>query len=205
MMGRRSGTCFVRSEVDVKTWLVALPSVHSARPERCPFCDGAGAPVGKGLGIWGHGVRERQVQGPAAIGEASGIAVLRLRRYLCRGCGAVLVVGPRGLLTGRLYGAAAVALALALWAIDGRSAREVRQAVAPGVVEREEVRSWASLRRWAQAAATGQLWSRLRVALVAGAKAQAREVAAGLGAFAPPDDRHRSSAARSWSGALHAM
>lgn len=131
--------------------------------------------------------------------------VVEVRRYLCRACGAVLTVVPRELLPGRLYGATAIALALALWGLERRSAQEVRQTVASWWLVREEVRSWASLRRWAAEARDRKLWPRLHVVLCGDSRDLAGEVASALAGFAPPTDRAGPMTARTWTGAMHAM
>lgn len=131
--------------------------------------------------------------------------VVEVRRYLCRTCGAVMTVVPKELLPGRLYGATSIALALALWGLDRHSAREVRQRVAPGWLAPEEVRSWASLRRWAAEAHDRKLWPRLHVVLCGDSRDLAGEVASALAGFAPPTDRAGPTAARTWTGAMHAM
>jgi len=94
--------------------------------------------------------------GPEELGGRSVVASILLRRYRCTRCSAVLVVVPRGVLPRLRYGAVAVALALALWSIEGLSAAEVRSRVSPfGVVGHDARRGWRSLRRWAR----GSLWT----------------------------------------------
>ena len=139
-----------------------MPSVEAARPGKCPGCGVASRPVGRRLRLHGHGTRSRQVQGPLAATVAPGIVELLLRRYLCTECGAVIVVGPRGLLGRRLYSAAAIALALARWALLAQSAAEVRGQVSPWrVVGTAAATGWAALRRWARALRRRQLWPQL--------------------------------------------
>jgi hypothetical protein len=87
--------------------------------------------AGRGLGLWGHGLRERQQRGPLEVGGAAPTVVIRERRYRCRGCGALLVVVPRGVLRGRHYSASAIGLALALFGVVGMSLAEVRRRVSP--------------------------------------------------------------------------
>lgn len=51
------------------------------------------------------------------------------------------------------FGAAAIALALALWSHEGRSARKVRGGVSPArIVGACAARNWASLVRWTERA-----------------------------------------------------
>ena len=140
----------------------AVPSVEAARPGRCPGCQVASRPPGQRLRLHGHGFRNRQVQGPLVATGPPQIITLRLRRYKCTQCGAMIVVGPRGLLAGRLYSAAAIALALASWALLAQPATEVRRRVSPWcVVGATAAAGWASLRRWTRALRRGKLWPSL--------------------------------------------
>ena len=68
----------------------------------------------------GHGLRSRQVLGPTSFGAAPEALVVPLRRYRCRACRAVVVVGPRGLVHDRSYSAPAIAGALAAMASGAR-------------------------------------------------------------------------------------
>jgi hypothetical protein len=45
--------------------------------------------------IVGHGLVQRQVLGPQAATAAAEAIEVNLRRYRCRACKAVLMVGPR--------------------------------------------------------------------------------------------------------------
>lgn len=99
--------------------------------------------------LHGHGLRERQLRGPLEPeGEPQLLAVL-VRRYLCVGCGAVLVVAPAAVLPRRLFTAGAIALALALWAVAGAPSPAVRERVSPHqLVGHASARTWLTLRRW---------------------------------------------------------
>ena len=89
--------------------------------------------------------------GPEELGGRSVVASITVRRYRCTRCSAVLVVVPRGVLPRLRYGAVAIALALALWSVEGLPAAEVRLRVSPfGVVGHDARRGWRSLRRWAR-------------------------------------------------------
>jgi hypothetical protein len=81
------------------------------------------------------------------------------RRCHCKVCGAVNVVVPRGVIRRRLYAATAIGLSLALFGIDGHSARAVRAAIAPTCSHRDpaEGATWTTLRRWAREAKAGAL------------------------------------------------
>lgn len=133
-----------------------MPSVEAARPSRCPACGAASNPPGQALRLHGHGIRERIRLGPEELGDGSAIGSVTVRRYRCTRCSAVLVVVPRGVLPRKRYGAVAVALALALWSVEGMPAAEVRSCVSPfPFVGHDARRGWGSLRRWAR----GSPWS----------------------------------------------
>lgn len=70
-----------------------------------------------------------------------------------------MAVAPRGVLRRRLYSATALGLALALFGIEGYSARAVREAIAPTASHRAPAESatWSTLRRWAREAKAGAL------------------------------------------------
>jgi hypothetical protein len=103
------------------------------------------------------------VLGPvSADGEAEQLS-LRLRRYRCRGCRAVVVAAPRGVLRGMLYGAVAVAMALGLWGAQGVAGWRVRARVSPtarGDDEYARWHGWRSLRRWTNGARRWWPWLR---------------------------------------------
>lgn len=99
--------------------------------------------------------------GPWKPWSAPETLVLRLRRYRCRGCGSVITAAPRGLLRGFVYGAVAIALALALWAHEGLSGEHAHARVSPWSSSgSERWHGWRSLRRWALGAE--RLWRGLR-------------------------------------------
>ena len=158
----RSSTRFVESPIAVKFWMAEPPPVAVTRPGQCPACEAAGAPLGGRVGLVGHGVRRRQQRGPRAPGCEPVVVELTLRRYRCMHCGAVVTTGPADLVRRRLFSGPAIALALALWSHAATPAPAVRRAVSPWhVVGAAAARGWASLRRWAQAAAVGGLWRSL--------------------------------------------
>ena len=142
--------------LDVKTWLQRPPTVEEARPGRCPRCDAAGRPIGGPVGLHGHGLRDRQVRGPLAVGAAATETVIGCRRYQCTKCGAVVTVVPCGIEPRRHYGRAAICMALALWAVAGWSALAVRARV--GTWRNPTATKWRTLQRWAAAAGSGA-WS----------------------------------------------
>jgi hypothetical protein len=197
LAGDQSNNRFVYVELDVKRWLARPPTVDEVRPGRCPCCGVPSRPVGGLLGLHGHGWRERHQWGPVEPGGVADLVGVLVRRYLCRSCRAVVVVGPRGIAPGRLYAAGAIALALALWGCGGRPAGQVRRLVSPhAVVGATAAAGWASLRRWSKAIRAGRLFPVVRALP---AEAQLRQVAARaattLAAFAPGSGLPLESAA----------
>lgn len=94
--------------------------------------------------------------GPEELGGRSVVGSITVRRYRCQRCAAVLVVVPRGVLPRLRYGAVAIALALALWAVEGLPASAVRAKVSPfRYLGHDARRGWRSLSRWAR----GSPWS----------------------------------------------
>lgn len=143
----------------IKSWRERMPTCAEARPTTCPCCKAAGQPVGALLVIVGHGLVERQVLGPQTAAGPAEATVMKLRRYRCRACGAVLVVGPRGLVARRLYGAGAIALAFAAYGhgatdIATRAQTSPWQKVGGSSTER-----WVTLVRWVEAARRGELFA----------------------------------------------
>lgn len=183
----RSHWTIVRSAIDVKSWLARTPSVEEVRPGRCPRCETASRPVGRRLGLWGHGLRDRQQRGPLEPRGQPVEVVIRARRFLCRPCGAVLLVVPSGVMAGRLFSAAAIGVALLLFGVDGLSMAATRTRVSPWHrVGATAAVSWLSLRRWARAARAGRLWACVRPAPVRFTARQVAERAARtLSALAP--------------------
>lgn len=97
------------------------------------------------------------VLGALGVGEAPGVYELNLRRYRCRSCGSVLVVGPYDVLPKVLYGLVTVMAALARWG-HGWALSVVRaQLGAWSLVGISAQGTWASVRRWAWLASKGRL------------------------------------------------
>jgi hypothetical protein len=110
-----------------------------------------------------------------------------VRRYRCARCRAVITVAPAETLTRRLYSAAGIAWALALYGLSLLAPALVRELVSPWLIVGEHsVTRWRTLSRWCAATAAGQLFTKLRLP----GGGTAREVAAGaalaLSAFAVP-------------------
>ncbi len=117
-----------------------LPSVDALRPSSCPGCGQPASSPGKPLGIVGHGTYLRQVLGLVAAEEI----VLRIRRYLCRGCRQTLSILPHLLHPRRWYTAGVILEALRLHLLEGWGERAVRDRFSVGA----DSESWRSLRRW---------------------------------------------------------
>lgn len=155
---------FVHFDLDVNFWAKQTPDVATARPARCPCCGAPGVADGQ-ITLHGHGLRQRRLRGPGEVGGDPVERVLELRRYHCQRCHAVVTVGPRGLLPGRLYTAAALVLALWLWAVGSRPDPDVRAATCPVADEGlSRPERWTTLRGWAKAAREGRLWPGLAMA-----------------------------------------
>jgi len=75
-----------------------------------------------------------------------------------------MLVVPGGILRRRLYSAVAIALALVVWSIEGKTPAEVRARVSPWrIVGPAAAAAWASLRRWAKAVRGGRLFPVVRM------------------------------------------
>jgi hypothetical protein len=116
------------------------------------------------------------------------MAVVVLRRYLCRNCGAVVAVGPREVTARRHYSASAIGWALALFGVAQLAAREVRRRVSPwAVVGAAAAAGWQTLRRWAKAVREGGLFPGVRASPESFSLRQvAARAATTLAASAPP-------------------
>lgn len=197
----RSSLRIVQSAIEIKSWAERPPSCEAVRPERCPSCGAASAPVGGRVALHGHGLRERTVLGATTrAGPAMATSVLA-RRYACQRCSAVVLVVPAGTLGRFRYGALAIVLALALWSHDAMSARAVRDIVSADRVRGHAVVGWPSLTRWARRAHF--LWPRLpSLADALTPRAHARRIVDALAAFSFSDEGDLS--ARAQRGALRA-
>lgn len=186
---------FVQFDLDVNFWVRAPPDAPTARPTRCPLCGAPGQRADGRVLLHGHGVRVRLLRGPiTADGEPTEFEVL-VRRYECQGCGAIITVGPRGMLPHKRYSTMAIALALWLWSVWRLTDAAVRRATCPVVetgVSRPE--RWTTLRRWARAARDGRLWSSAATGLDGSLRDCAKRALQCLEALADPNaltDKHR--------------
>lgn len=163
MGGSQGSTRIVYFGIDVKSWVARVPTVDEARPGQCPVCGSASRPVGRGIVLHGHGFRARDQWGPPDATAPPEVIEVLGRRYECQACEAVLLVVPGGILRRRLYSAAAIALALAVWSLEEKAPAEVRTRVSPWrVVGAAAAGGWASLRRWAKAVRGGRLFPVVR-------------------------------------------
>jgi hypothetical protein len=159
---RRSGQGIVYSGVDVKNWVQRLPSATAVRPACCSGCGAASYPHGKAVVLVGHGTRERQVRGPCWPGEPPGILVVRIRRYLCRRCGAITTVLPQGLVERRYYSSSAIGLALLLYGVRREPMQQVREAVCAWSVTFESPQQWNTPGKWLKAVSEQRMYSQVR-------------------------------------------
>lgn len=158
------------------------------------MCGAASRPSGGGLGLHGHGLRDRQVRGPLTAEDPSTWVVIACRRYECTTCGAILTVVPRGIAPRRHYGYAAIAMAFALWAIMHEPVAEVRRRVCSSRISHDAPTRWPTLARWARSArdAFGDASMTLEIAA-----ARAAQIAIGC---ARPHLRHEPRWAQAFAG-----
>jgi hypothetical protein len=179
----RSSNVVVHSSRNVNFWIAQPPTADGVRPGSCPGCGRASRVPGKPLGLVGHGLRSRQLRGPPAAEDAPATRVVQVRRYLCRGCGAVITVVPRHVVPRRHFSAGAIAIALFVFGT-------LR---APAAIAAERVGSWArgagawrTLRRWIDALDDGRLFPRIRAAIPGWSpRRRAARAAVAIGAIVP--------------------
>jgi hypothetical protein len=193
-MSTQSSSRIVHHALDVKRWTASPPSTEQARPGACVACGAASRPTGGGLVLHGHGLRDRQVRGPVDADSEPRWIVIACRRYECTACGATMTVVPRGVAPRRYYGHAAIAMALALWAIAGEPVADIRRRVCAWRQSHEAPSTWPTLRRWARAAhdAIGDASLALEIA--------AARVAQHAIGRAPPEARHAPRWAQAFAG-----
>ena len=205
MTNEDRSTCrYIQSQRDLKGWLDRPPSVAEVRPKQCPCCGSAGEPPGGPLGLHGHGVRERQLRGPLSPGAASTIVTVYCRRYVCKQCRAVLLVGPQPMMARRVYSASAIGLSLGLYGLLKQSTQTVRAAVSPWRVVGASAAThrWATLLRWIRAARDGALFAGLRqLSSARSLRDLAERAAMMLAAYAAPTERARPLCHQAFIGA----
>jgi hypothetical protein len=191
-----TGRCsrIVHHELDVKGWLASPPSAEEARPGVCVACSAPSRPIGGRLGLHGHGLRDRQICGPPDADGAPSWIVIACRRYWCTSCGAILTVVPLGVAPRRHYGHAAIAMALALWAIAREPEADIRRRVCARRISVESPTRWPTLTRWARAARVA-----LGLASLSLQEAAARAAQIAIGR-APPSARYGPRWAQAFAG-----
>jgi len=121
------------------------------RPPCCPHCSLPSRPLGKPLGLHGHGVLRRLVH--ALVDGRVQDLMLFVRRYLCTRCHKTCTVMPRGVVGRYRYELVVIVHALFSWAIEGQSAGRCRARFGRGpYTGLGTVGRWASLRRWTRGA-----------------------------------------------------
>jgi hypothetical protein len=189
-MGARSPRGIAQSEIVVNIWAKRLPTVEAVRPACCPACGAASRPVGGRLGLYGDGTRVRTVRHPPDADSPPEDWVLRLRRYRCTACGAVTLVGPRGVLAHRRFTALAIALALLAWIAAGATARAVREEFSPIPFQSLSHVTWRGMLRWIDAIAAGRLFPCVRGSPPEWSRRQrAERTVSTIRAMAPPTER----------------
>lgn len=202
----QSITRLVHSDLDIKLWLARIPTVEEVRPARCPSCGAAGRPEGARLGLWGHGLRRRQIRGPLEADGPPQIVVVQGRRYQCQRCGAVVLVAPRGVLPRRYYSSLAIGLAMALYSMAGLTLATVRQRISPWpIVGQTALGGWVTFRRWIRAVRARTLFVQMRSIPQEWTPRQAAErVATTLASLGPPTMRGHPLVERAFAGSAHA-
>ena len=196
-MKNRSDGSVVRSELGLKVWIEKTPTVDASRPAACP--------VGGLIQLHGHGLRARQVRGPAGLNARPGVVPIEARRYRCLPCGAVVVVLPFEVVPRRHYSASAIGFALALWGLVRETARAVRRRVSGASSLGFDATGWVTLRRWATAVRGGRLFASVPAAAPSATLREVAAVAAtGLAASADSTTRHLPIEQRAFLGAAHA-
>lgn len=109
----------------------------------------------------GHGLRERQVRGPAGPQGEPETRLILVRRYRCRLCGGLTTVLPRGLTARRHYSASAIGLSLCLYGMQRLSVGDTRRRVCTWPVGFETER-WTTLPSWISAIEEGRLFPGVR-------------------------------------------
>jgi hypothetical protein len=182
------------------------PTPEILRPAQCPACGKASHPLGGKISLHGHGHRSRQMRGPLEWGGLPIEAVIRLQRFWCTACEASCTVGPREILTGRLYALPAIAWALALMGIVGKALAEVRRQVSPWrVVGASAAETWHAPRRWVRAVLAGRLLRCVRrVPTDWSLRKIAERVATTVAAYALPRPDPPSIEEQVFQGAVHA-
>jgi hypothetical protein len=142
--------------------------------------------------------------GPTEAGGTPAALTVPCRRFRCLPCGAVVLVVPRAMLPRRWYSASAIALALALYGIEGAPPPTVRRQVSPfGKVGYRAAAGWVTLGRWTEAVRARRLFPHVRPCPARFTRRQVAERAATtLGSRAPPP-MDAPLVVRAFNGAAH--
>jgi hypothetical protein len=140
------------------------------------------------------------------VGAAPQVHLLRVRRYRCTRCQAVVTVTPAEVMHKRLYSAAVIGLALALFGLALLSPWQARQQVSPWqVVGATSSGRWQTLRRWCEAAVEGRLWQSVRGRVAEGPVRQVAErCASALAGYALPSSQPQPLVVQVFHGAARA-
>jgi hypothetical protein len=177
--------------------------VAALRVAQCPRC-AAAAFSGSRVIIQGHGTRLRQQRGPPDPSAPPGCVEIGARRYRCDACGAVITVLPASCQPLKHFSGAAIAAAIALWGLCGKSALEVRRAISDWRVVGSSARGWRSLSRWVVDAVERRLFGGLDLPVPRGTShEQAARLAQALCGWAPSDRRTAELPGQAFFGAMH--
>lgn len=118
-----SNPLILRTEISLEHWMAREPTAEECRPGTCPRCGQASRRFRgrQQLGLHSHGFRPRVVAHTPTPSCRPRRVVVRARRYLCRGCGAVCLVVPSEVLPRRRYSAAAIGTLVASEACSRRT------------------------------------------------------------------------------------
>ncbi len=195
----------IHSRLDLKFWTRKLPKLEAVRPSSCEGCGAASRCPGKRLVVVGHGLRERQLRGPPWVGAEAVELTIRVRRFRCLSCGAVMMVAPPEVCRYRLFSSIAIVWALVLFGIERLSAAEVRKRISPWrKVGFTACRGWQTLGKWIRSAKSGSLFP-VKSRWAQKPQQVAGSIAWKLTALAPPQMGTESIARQAVSGALHAL
>lgn len=186
---RQSTLRIVRVGGSVKFWLEGkAPSVDAVRPACCSRCSAPGRTAAGRCGLYGHGLRIRQLLGPAVVGGVPVLREVTVRRYQCQQCRLVMTVTTEALLPRKHYGAGTIGLALWLWSVTRCPAAKVRRKLSPWKrLGDAAATDWASVKRWASEACSGALWEAIGTMLGVGLRQQTERVIHQLSSRGPAE------------------
>ena len=144
----RSTHTLIRFDRPFNSWIQAPLHIDDLRPLACVACAHPRGLPGS-LGLHGHGVRARQQRGPQDPQAAPTVVNLRLRRFICTACRAVMTVAPP-IVARKLFSAFAIGWALALYGLLAMPPVQVRARINPWRIHGAgAAQTWRSLTRWA--------------------------------------------------------